>query len=40
MGETYESWLLHRRMGHMNFDNLVKFSKREAARDMPTIIKP
>jgi hypothetical protein len=30
-----ESWLWHRRMGHMHFDNLVKFSKREAIREMP-----
>jgi hypothetical protein len=30
-----ESWLWHRIMGHMNFDNLVKVSKREAVREMP-----
>jgi transposase InsO family protein len=35
-----ESWLWHRRMGHMHFDNLVKVSKREAIREMPQITKP
>jgi hypothetical protein len=35
-----ESWLWHRRMGHMHFDNLVKVSKREAVREMPQITKP
>ena len=35
-----ESWLWHRRMGHLNFDNLVKISKKEAIRDLPKIVKP
>jgi hypothetical protein len=35
-----ESWLWHRRMGHIHFDNLVKVSKREAVREMPHITKP
>jgi hypothetical protein len=39
-GKEYESWLWHRRMGHMHFDNLVKVSKREAFREMPQIMKP
>jgi hypothetical protein len=30
-----ESWLWHRRMGHMHFDNLVKVLKREAVREIP-----
>jgi hypothetical protein len=34
-----ESWIWHRRMGHMHFDNLVKFNKREAVREMPQITK-
>ena len=40
LGNEYESWLWHRRMGHMHFDNLVKVSKREAVREMPQITKP
>jgi hypothetical protein len=35
LGKEYESWLWHIRMGHINFDNLVKFRKREAIREMP-----
>jgi transposase InsO family protein len=40
LGKEYESWLWHRRMGHMHFDNLVKVIKREAVREMPQIMKP
>ena len=29
LGKEDESWLRHRRMGHMHFDNLFKVSKRE-----------
>jgi hypothetical protein len=35
LGKEDESWLWHRRMGHMHFDNLVKVSKREAVREIP-----
>jgi hypothetical protein len=35
-----ESWLWQRRMGHMNFDNLVKVNKREEVIEMPHIMKP
>jgi hypothetical protein len=35
LGKEDESWLWHRRMGHMNFDNLVKVIKREAVREIP-----
>jgi hypothetical protein len=35
-----ESWLWHRRMGHIHFDNLVKVSKNEIVREMPPITKP
>ena len=35
-----ESWLWKRRMGHLNFDNLVKISKKEAVRGLPKIVKP
>ena len=40
LGKEDESWLWHRRMGHMHFDNLVKVSKREAVREMSQITKP
>jgi transposase InsO family protein len=40
LGKEDESWLWHRRMGHMHFDNLVKVNKREAVREMPQITKP
>jgi hypothetical protein len=40
LGKEDESWLWHRRMGHMHFDILVKVSKREAVREMPHITKP
>jgi hypothetical protein len=32
LGKEDESCLWHRRMGHINFDNLVKVRKREAVR--------
>ena len=35
-----ESWLWHRRLGHINFDNLVKFSNLRAVRNLPKITKP
>jgi hypothetical protein len=35
LGKEDESWLWHRRMGHMHFDNIVKVNKREAVREMP-----
>ena len=40
LGKEDESWLWHRRMGHMNFYNLVKVRKREAVKEMPHITKP
>jgi hypothetical protein len=40
MGQVNEIWLWHRRMGHINFDNLVKLGKTQAVRDMPRIEKP
>jgi transposase InsO family protein len=40
LGKEDESWLWHRRMGHIHFDNLVKVSRREAVREMPQITKP
>ena len=35
-----ESWLWHKRLGHLNFDNLVKISKKVVVRDLPKIVKP
>ena len=35
-----ESSLWNRRLGHLNFDNLVKISKKEDVRDLPKIVKP
>jgi hypothetical protein len=40
LGKEDEIWLWHRRLWHINFDNLVKVSKREAVREMPQITKP
>jgi hypothetical protein len=40
LGKEYESWLWHRRMGHIHFDNIIKVSKREAIREIPQITKP
>ena len=35
-----EIWLWHRRLQHLNFDNIVKVSKKEDVRDSPKIVKP
>ena len=40
LGNEDESWIWHKRMGHIHFDNLVKVSKREAVKEMPQIMKP
>jgi hypothetical protein len=40
MGQIDQSWLWHRRMGHINFDNLVKINKKKVVRDFPLILKP
>jgi hypothetical protein len=37
LGKEDESWIWHRRMGHMNFDNLVKISRKKVIREMPKI---
>lgn len=37
LGRIYESWLWHRRMGHIHFDNLVKINKKQVVREMPKI---
>ena len=35
-----ECWMWHRRIGHLNFDNLKKVSKKEAVMYLPKIVKP
>ena len=40
LGKEDESWIGNKRMGHINFDNLVKISKKEAVREIPEITKP
>jgi hypothetical protein len=40
LGKDDEIWLWHKRMGHINFDNLVKIRRREIVREMPKISKP
>ena len=35
-----EIWLWHIRLGHLNFDNLVRISKKEVVRELPKIVKP
>jgi hypothetical protein len=35
-----ESWLWHRRLGHLNFDHLIKLKNLEAVKDLPKISKP
>ena len=35
-----ESCLWHKRMGHLNFHNLIMLSKKEVVRDLPKIVKP
>ena len=40
MSQIDESMLWHRRMGHLNFDNIVKISKKGTVRNLPKIIKP
>ena len=40
MNLVNESWLWHRRLGHINFDNLVKVSNLEVVINLPNIRKP
>ena len=35
-----ESWLWHRRLGHLKFDHLIKLKNIEAVKDLPRISKP
>ena len=40
LGKEDESWIWHRRMGHIHFGNLIKISKKQVVREMPEIKKP
>jgi hypothetical protein len=40
LGKEDESWLWHKRMGHIHFYNLFNVNKREAVREMLQITKP
>jgi hypothetical protein len=33
--KKYESWIWHRRMGHIHFDNLAKINKKQVLREIP-----
>jgi hypothetical protein len=35
-----ESWLWHRRLGHLNFDHIINLKKSGAVKDLPKISKP
>jgi hypothetical protein len=35
-----ESWLWHRRLGHLNFHHLIKLKNLEVVKDLPRISKP
>jgi hypothetical protein len=37
LGHEDESWLWHKRLGHINFDNLIQLNKKEAIRNLPVI---
>jgi hypothetical protein len=39
-GKEDESWIWHRRMGHMHFDNIFKISRKEVIREILEISKP
>jgi hypothetical protein len=40
MVQVDETWLWHKRMEHIVFDNLIKVRKMEVVKDIPKIIKP
>lgn len=40
MSQRNECWLWHKRMGHVNFDSMIKISNFKAMRDLLKIIKP
>ena len=40
MSRTEESWLWHKRLGHLSFNNMLKICKSKAVRGMSTVEKP
>ena len=40
LGQEDESWLWHKRLGHICFENLTKIASTKAVRDIPHITKP
>jgi hypothetical protein len=40
MIQVDESWIWHKRMGNLSFDNLIKASKKGPVKDIPKIIMP
>ena len=40
LGKEDESWLWHKRMGHIHFGNMIKINKHQVVREMPEIKKP
>ena len=40
LGKDDESWIWHKRMGHIHFGNLIKISKHQVVREMPEVKKP
>jgi hypothetical protein len=35
LGREYESFLLHRRIGHIHLDNVFKINKKQVVREIP-----
>jgi hypothetical protein len=40
LSQVDESWIWHKRLGHLSFDNLIKANKNKAVRDLAKMIKP
>ena len=40
LGQTNESWLWHKRLGHTSFKNLININNIRAVRDFPWLFKP
>lgn len=40
MGKEYESWILHRILGHIQYGNIMNISKKEIVRNILEITNP
>jgi hypothetical protein len=40
LGKEDESWIWHRRIGHIHFHNIFNISKKQVIREIPKITKP